>query len=255
MAQEQELGELETVASEIEQQQGEAGQDPEKKGDDDDVPEEFRGKTVAELARIAKHAQQQMGRQGNELGEIRKLADDLIKSQLHKPKEPEVQPEVDFFENPQEAIRRAVETNPRVQAAEQYALNVQREMAKQKLAQLHPDFGTIIQDQEFQNWVGSSNIRKQLLKEADSYNVDAAHELFSTFKELKAARQAQVANVDKTSRTQAMTAAAVDTGGAGETTRKIYRRADLINLQIKNPAKYKAMSDEIMAAYAEGRVR
>lgn len=256
MADEQELGELETVVAEIEQQESAPETEPEKKSEESDVPEEFRGKTVAELARIAKHARQEMGRQANELGEIRKLADELIKSQLQqRPKEQEVQQEVDFFENPQEAIRRAVEANPKVQAAEQYAVQAQREMAKQRLVQLHPDFGQIIQDQEFQSWVGNSPVRKQLLKQADAFNVDAAHELFSTFKELRAARQAQVATVDKTARNQAMTAAAVDTGGAGETTRKIYRRADLINLQIKNPAKYKAMSDEIMTAYAEGRVR
>jgi hypothetical protein len=85
------------------------------------------------------HARKEMGRQANEVGEIRKLADELIKAQLHKPKEEEKQPEVDFFENPQEAIKRAVESNPKVQAAENYAINAQKEMARQKLHQLHPD--------------------------------------------------------------------------------------------------------------------
>jgi hypothetical protein len=50
-------------------------------------------------------------------------------------------------------------------------------------------------------------------------------------------------------------AAAVDTGGSGESSRKIYRRADLIRLKMTNPAKYEAMSDEILAAYAEKRVK
>jgi len=47
----------------------------------------------------------------------------------------------------------------------------------------------------------------------------------------------------------------VDTGGSGETTRKVYRRADLIRLKMRDPGKYDAMSDEIMAAYSEGRVK
>lgn len=252
----QELSELDAVAEQIEQQESAAEPEPEKKSEESDIPEEFRGKSFTELARIASHSRREMGRMGNELGEIRKLADELIKSQLQpKPKEQETQPEVDFFENPQEAIRRAVESNPKVRAAEQYALQVQQEMARQKLAQLHPDYGQIIGDQGFREWVGASPVRQRLLKDADQFDVNAAHELFSTFKELKAARQANVANVDKTSRNQALNAAAVDTGGTGETSRKIYRRADLIQLQIKNPAKYKAMSDEIMTAYAEGRVR
>jgi len=48
---------------------------------------------------------------------------------------------------------------------------------------------------------------------------------------------------------------AVDTGSPAPTSRKTYRRADLINLRLRDPARYEAMQDEIMAAYAEGRVK
>jgi hypothetical protein len=37
--------------------------------------------------------------------------------------------------------------------------------------------------------------------------------------------------------------------------KKIYRRADLINLQVTDPRRYEALSDEIQSAYAEGRVK
>jgi hypothetical protein len=52
-----------------------------------------------------------------------------------------------------------------------------------------------------------------------------------------------------------MKAAAVDTGGTGESGKKIYRRADLIRLKMTDPNRYDALSDEIMAAYQEGRVK
>lgn len=243
----EELGELETVVADLEQQSAA------KKDDavEDELPDEYRGKSIKDIVGIAESRKSIIGRQGNEIGEVRRLADELIKASLQpKPKEPEIQPEVDFFENPQEAIRRAVESNPTLQNAAQYAA-----MAKQKLQQLHPDYGTVMADEKFVEWVKASPVRLQLLKQADGYDVNAAHELFSTFKELNAVKQAKTTEADDAPRKQAMKAAAVDTGGAGETTKKVYRRADLMNLRIRNPAKYEAMYDEIMQAYAEGRVR
>jgi hypothetical protein len=59
----------------------------------------------------------------------------------------------------------------------------------------------------------------------------------------------------------AASAAAVPTGGASGATKpgagakRIYKRVDLIELQIANPDRYDAMQDEITAAYREGRVR
>ena len=226
---------------------------------EEDIPEEFRGMSVKDLANIAKHARREMGRQANELGEIRKLADELLKSQLKSKPEAEQPKEVDFFENPQEAIRRAVETNPEVQAAKQYAIQARQVQAKQMLAAKHPDFIDIVKDEGFQEWVGASKVRTKLLQQADAYDVEAADELFSTYKELKAVKQQRqqqvVSEVEKTARNQAMQAAAVDTGGSAESTKKVYRRADLIRLKMTDPARYDAMNEEILQAYADGRVK
>ncbi len=256
----QEIGELETVSAQAQEEEQKQEQQQAKEAEPD-IPEKYRGKSVLDIVKMHQDTERSLSRQGQELGEIRKLADELIKSTLTpKQQVQQEQPkEVDFFENPQEAIKRAVESNPRVMAAEQYALQAQREQAKQKLQQLHPDFPQIIQDSDFATWVGASPVRQQLLKAADNYDLNAAHELFSTFKELKQVRQVQqqaaVSTVEAKARDKAMQAAAVDTGGSGESSRKIYRRADLIKLQIQDRAKYESMMDEIMAAYQEGRVR
>lgn len=252
-----EVGELEAVSEKIKEQQSAAEPETPKQDTEDEViPEKYRGKSVKDLIEIAEHANKSMGRYANELGEVRKLADELIKSQLvQKPKEQEVQPEVDFFENPQEAVRRAVEANPRVQAAEQYAILARQEMAKQKLAQLHPDFAQVTQSDDFATWVKGSKIRTQLFKQADSFDIDAANELLSTFKELRAVKQSKVSETEKISRDKTMTAAAVDTGGSGESSKKIYRRADLMRLMQRDRPRYEEMQDEIMLAYREGRVK
>lgn len=248
------VGELDTVAAEIQQQES-AASEKQKSVLEDILPEEFKGKTASEIAKEALFYRNQMGRQANELGEVRKLADDLIKSQLQKPQEQVVSDEIDIFENPKEAIRRAIESNPMVQSAALQAENARKEMAKQQLASLHPDFGQILQDQGFSEWVGKSNIRKQLFQQANNYDVEAASELLSTYKELRATHQSQVSEVEKSARNKAMSAAGVDTGGSGEKSKKIYRRTDIMKLMTTDRQKYAAMQEEIMAAYAEGRVR
>lgn len=256
----QEVGELEAVEQQQATQAAEQRQQVTESKVEDEIPEEFRGKSIKDLVGMTIHARKEMGRQANEVGEIRKLADELIKSQLKsKQPEPEPQREVDFFENPQEAIRRAVATNPEVQQAKQYALMAQQEQAKLKLQQLHPDYQQLVADQEFATWVQQSPIRTNLIQQANAYNVAAAHELFSTYKELRQAKQQrqvqQITETEKVSRDSSLKAAAVDTGGSGESGRKVYRRADLIRLKMTDPAKYDSMNDEILAAYAEGRVK
>lgn len=243
---ESEIGEIETV----EKQQSEVLAAPAP-----ELPEKYRGKTIEEVVKMHRDAEELIARQGREVGEVRKLADELIKSQLTPKAEPEKPKEVDFFENPQEAIRQQIESNPRVLAAEQYAKQVQAEQSRQRLMQIHPDVQQIVGDAGFQEWVKASKVRTQLFQQADNYDVDAAHELISTYKELRGVRQKMVAEVDTTARDKTLKAAAVDTGGSGESSQKIFRRADLIRLKMRDPAKYEAMSDEIMAAYAAGRVK
>ena len=241
------VGELQAVEEQIEQAEQQAK--PE-------LPDKYRGKSVDDVIRMHQEAEKLMSRQAQEVGEVRKLADELIKSQLKPKPEPEVAEEVDFFENPQEAVRRAVESNPKVLAAEQYAISVQRQQAQQTMIQKHPDAPTIVNDPEFQNWVKSSKVRERLFQQADAeYDFEAADELLSTFKELRQVKVKRDDSVNDESRKQALKSASVDTGGSGESTKKIYRRADLIRLKISNPSKYEAMQDDIMTAYAEDRVR
>lgn len=220
-----------------------------------DLPEKYKGKSVNDVVRMHQEAEKLIERQGREVGEVRKLADELIKSQL-TPKPVVEQPkEVDFFENPQEAIRQQIENNPRVQAAEQFARQAQMEQSKQRLMQMHPDMNQVVQDASFQDWVNASKVRQQMYKQADAYDLDVANELISTFKELKAVKQQKIAEVDNTARDKTLQAASVETGGSGESGKKIYRRADLIRLKMREPNKYEAMADEILEAYRSGRVK
>ena len=97
-----------------------------------------------------------MGRQANELVDVRKLADELLKSTLQPKTVAEPPKEIDFFSDPQEAIRRAVETNPAVLEARNMAVQAKQAQALQQMAAKHPDFATLVRDADFQQWVGAS---------------------------------------------------------------------------------------------------
>jgi hypothetical protein len=230
----------------------------------EELPEKYRGKSAIEIAKMHQEAEKLIGRQANEVHEVRSLADQLLKQQLDtqakqvKPIEESL--EEDFFADPASAVNRQVEKHPAVLEARQAALEMKRMKTAQQLSSKHPDFATIASDAGFQDWVKSSAIRLNLFAKADAeFDFESADELLSTYKELKQIKQqnqnVQSAAVESKAQEQAMKAATVDVGGAGETSRKVYRRADLIKLKMTDPDRYMQMSDEIMSAYAEGRVK
>ena len=223
-----------------------------------ELPEKYRDKSLDDIVRMHQEAEKLIGKQAQEVGEVRKLADELIKQNLGSRQQQtrQEEPEVDFFENPQKAIQRTVDNHPDVQAARQATLEMRRSQIQQRLAQEHPDFGEIAKDQDFANWVKSSPIRIKIFEQADSgYDFDSANELLSTYKQLRSVKQKQTSDEGEVTRKQNLKAVGVDVGGSGESSKKVYRRADLIRLKMQDPNRYDALSDEIMAAYQEGRVR
>ena len=244
--------------SELEAEEAKLSDFSEPKPEIPELPDRYRGKSIEDVIKMHQEAEKVIGRQAQEVGEVRKLADELIKQNLGSKSQPveKQEPEVDFFEDPQKAIQKTVETHPDIIAARQAALDFKRLQTQQRIAQEHPDYGQIGADPEFANWVKSSPVRIALYAKADGeYDFDAANELLSTYKELRGVKQKQTQQVAEAERKQTMKAAQVDSGGTGESSKRVYRRADLIRLKMTDPARYNALSEEIMAAYQEGRVK
>ena len=228
---------------------------------EDDIPEKYRGKSAAEIAKMHMEAEKALGRQGGEVGELRKIVDDFVKVQLEAKTAPaqttQDDEEVDWYLNPEKAVEKAIANHPKLREAEQVTAQMKQARAVQELKAAHPDFMDIVQDTGFQEWVMGSKIRQQLLSQADqNYDIDAANELLGTWKERKGA----VSNVAKTERAerkkQVKAASTGNAAGSGEApSRKIYRRADIIKLMQTDPDRYMMMADEIAAAYAEKRVK
>lgn len=222
-----------------------------------ELPEKYREKSLEEVVRMHQEAERLIGKQAQEVGEVRKLADELIKQNLVS-KQPAAQdePEVDFFENPQKAVQATIDKHPDVLAARQAGLEFKRMQIQQRLAKDHPDFSQVVNDSGFQEWVKASPVRVSLYAKADGeFDFDSANELLSTYKELRGFKAQQSEKASDATRAKSMKAAQVDVGGSGESSKRVYRRADLIRLKMTDPARYDALNEEILTAYAEGRVR
>jgi hypothetical protein len=223
-----------------------------------DIPDKYRGKELSDIIKMHQEAEKLIGKQAQEVGEVRKLADDLIKQNLAGKPQPikEEEPEVDFFENPQAAVRKTVDNHPDVLAARQAGQEFKKMQIQQKLASEHPDFTQIVQDPDFANWVKSSPVRIGLYAKADGeFDYDSANELLSTYKQLRGVKAKQTNDAGETQRKSNLKAATVDVGGSGESGKRVYRRADLIRLKMTDPNRYDALHDEILQAYADGRVK
>ena len=222
----------------------------------EELPEHYRGKTPAELIKMHQEAESRIGQQGEEVGKLRSVVDYFILKQT-KVNEQEEAEEIDFFADPDKAVDYKIANHPTLKKLEQFGTQMKQSQTLSALQQKHPDLRDIAMSPDFQKWVTGSNIRSQLYEQANNqYNYDAADELFSTWKEIKNVAK-QTVEVERKERKHALNTAS--TGGANGSSeapsKKIYRRQDIIDLMRNDPKRYQGMSNEIMRAYQEGRVR
>ena len=246
---------IENEADEIQQEEVEQPQE------ESSLPEKYQGKSLEDVVQMHQEAEKLLGRQSSEVGELRKVVDDYISSQTPTPapQQQYVEPEddIDYFTDPQAAVNRAIENHPKIREAQHYTAEYKKQSSLAALQSRHPDMQDILNDNGFAEWIKASKIRTQLFVQADQqYDADAADELFTLWKDRKTVAQ-QTANVEKQARKQSLKAANTGNarGSAEGSRKKVYRRADIIKLMKNDPDRYQALSDEIMAAYAEGRVR
>lgn len=192
-------------------------------GEEDDLPQEFKGKSKKDIVKMYQDAHKVIGRQGSELGELRAKADHAIKLSLEalrgrkaepaaKPAEEEKIDESELFSKPTEFLNKILANSPVIkeiretlgQAAAAQA-TTRAATATQRFNAAHPDAPTIMQDPEFRQWVNASPVRMALLRRAHSmYDFDSGDEVFSTWKALKGVKHASsTAGEQSTQTTQA----------------------------------------------------
>jgi cell fate (sporulation/competence/biofilm development) regulator YmcA (YheA/YmcA/DUF963 family) len=221
------------------------------------LPEKYRGKSLPEVVRMHQEAERVLGKQGTEVGELRRVVDDFISSHNSSESKNESVEEVDFFTDPEAAIDKKIENHPLVKKAAEDSRRYQKSTAMTELERRHPEMKATLKDDKFSAWVQGSNYRLRLFSKADSeYDYEAADELFSAWEDRKAL-VGETVSTEKAQRSSAVKQASTGTtrGSGAQGNRKIYRRADIIKLMQTDPDRYEALEPEIRQAYAEGRVK
>lgn len=255
------LDELGAVVPEEQQEPVEASVEPVDEPDLD-IPEKFRGKGLKDIIKSYTSLEQEFGRKSNEVGELRRLADEIIKQNLELntggiPAKKKLEVD-DLLEDPEKAISSAVENNPRLKQLEERLINEERAKAKQAFENKHPDWVDVVNNPQFQSWVTSSPMRTKIFQEANaSYDYQAGAELLDLYKEIYSTKIAEAKGEQKAAREKALKAATVEKGSTGQSSKKIFKRDELMNMIKYNREKYNdpAFQAELVKAYAEGRVR
>lgn len=237
---------------------------------EEQVPDKYKGKTLAQVVEMHQNAESMAGRQSQEVGELRSIVDDFIKGASQSTKKESDEDPIDILDDPAGAVNQLIKNHPDIIAARKTVKEGKESSALNALITKHPDTDKIISDPRFVDWVGKSAYRTSTFRDAhENSNAAAADELFTEFK-LQHPAQAADTTTETTMTTETVSAEEAaatvaqaeavrnaSTGAivpAGGDTKKIYRRADLIKLKVEDPDRYETLHDEIYLAYKEKRV-
>lgn len=238
-----------------------------------EIPEKYRGKSVQEIIDMHVNAERELGRARNEVGTVRRLADELLginRAQFESRREdkPEPRPKLttdSLFEDPDRAITEVVsrEAEERTRELNERLARSEAALALTAFEKKHPTFRQTMEDDAFIAWVQQSPYRMRLAQGAVHNDYVAADELFSLYEEVKGQPSAPAAapapsGAERARRDTLARPGGSPSAGVGGTSqgKKIWSRTELIEMRIKDPQKFDALYEsEILPAYAEKRVR
>ena len=225
------------------------------------LPDKYQGKSATDIARMHQELEKRLGQQSSEVGELRQAFDDMVRQgmaqQAPTPEVKEVE-EVDFFADPMAAVNQQIANNPVMRQMQEATMQLQKEKALASIQAKHNDMKEVITSPKFQEWVKGSQFRQNLFAQADqNYDFAAADELLTLYKDTQGVvkSQAAVEKVAKKAELKKASTGSSRSNPEGQTSRKVYRRRDIIELMNRDPKRYEAMQPEIMKAYSEGRVK
>ena len=253
------------LGQELKSEEEQVEEQPTENVETEELPPKFQGKSVDDIINSYVNLEQQYGRQGNELGELRKLTDSLIQKNLQEDATSQRTEslekslsEDDFYNDPLTAVRKVV-----AEALEPVKSNLsqtQVDSTVQRLQAKHPDLTEVVNDLGFQQWIMESTPRQDMWVKASNGDFDYADELFTQYKAVQKPQVKAEKEQSQAVKEQELEAASSLSSGSSQdaeasSSKTIYRRAELVRLKINDPQRYNELQGEIMQAYAEGRVR
>lgn len=175
-------------------------------------------------------------RQGEQMGDYRKLVDNYISTPDEDSQETidssPITPD-EIYENPDEAVRRAVDSHPAIQEVK----TLKQEMEVNKVTALRADFDTRHPDSqqtwitpEFASWVRENPMRGELAQRANQFDMASADALFTLYEDEEAAKQ----TLEETQAADAVDAAGLETGvGSEPPVPERYSRSEMLEQKIR----------------------
>ncbi len=225
-----------------------------------EIPDKFVGKSIEEVVTSYVNLEKEFGNKSNEIGELRKLTDTILlnQSQQATPVK-EVKKDVgidDFIDDPRTAVENVLESNERIKRLESNLERNAAQTSRKELLSRHEDADAVIADPSFHKWIMENPTRQRILQGAHAdKDAAAASDLLDMYKTTrKVATDNAIEERDAIAQAE-LTKATVERGSTPTKTKPTYKRAELIQLKIRDPQRYAAMAEEIRAAYAEKRVK
>lgn len=237
---------------------------------EDDIPEKYRGKSLQDIIEMHRNAESALGRAHNEVGQVRRLADELLGINRAATARPESQTEParkpitpdDILSDPERAVVSVAKeaADQRVNASEERLARMEYELTLARFEQKHPGFRDTMDDQGFQEWVKKSPLRQRMAYAATQGDFAAADELFSLYGESgpsSGERSEQPTQQDAARKaTLARSGGSTASRASGNQSGKpVWSREKLLEMRLNNPDEFERLQPQILAAYAEKRVR
>ena len=236
-----------------------------------ELPEKYRGKSIHDIIAMHQNAESELGRKNNEVGVIRKLADELIgvravERQANPPTPRKPLTTDELLNDPESKILEVVKeaTDASVRDTETRVRRMEADLQVQAFERKYPGFQDTMNAPEFGSWLQSgSDYRKRLALRAAEGDYSAADELFGLYNDFSASRPTpQNAEPAATGPAAARAASTVRSGGShangvvpGNDGKKVLSRAELLDMRINRPEEFDMRQAEILEAYREKRVR
>ncbi len=217
----------------------------------------YADKSREELEKMLDDQKSMIGRQSNEVSDVRREIDALrnqvsaqsfVDGQLNQPEKAEPK-EIDYFGDPKGAVHQVVDNHPALKRTQEELVRLKAENAAMSLQAKHPDAEAILDSADFKQWVAQSpSYTESYTHGIRAMKVPILDELLAKY---KAANQDPEVEQLKTQdrKQQVRKAATGSVQGSGEKAPgKTLTREDMVNLQISDPERYRRL-------YAEGKIR
>lgn len=238
--------------------------EPVKEDHEDDVPDKYRGKSIADIIEMHRNAERELGRKANELHEYKQLSGSIVERQLKQPKSDEVptqsKADIDLdslLEKPAEVINSILESHPVLKQLQESVQVQQRAAKEDAFFKKYPNAKQIVGTEHFQEWVSASPVRTKMLREAHyNYDFEMGGELLDLYSQIHAVALAE-ATEKRNSDAAKIEGSARGSSSSGKAKRqKIYSKEQVIKLMQSDPYRYQQLCEgDLGKAFEEGRVR